>query len=110
MNGFVAEMIPDECAKNLCFAIIRNAVVTYARALDNIKLFEKAESKYEKAKKQYFIISKDECEKFFRGKWFQELAETIGFNFSGEKIIKMVQKKPKKFYQQQEKGRKTHEH
>lgn len=110
MNGFVAKKIPDECALNLGFAIIRNAVVTYARALDNLKRFEKAESEYEKEKKATFLFSKNECEEFFRGKWFIDLAENIGFNFSGEKIIKMVQKKPKKFYQAQEKGRKKHDH
>lgn len=97
MNGFVAENISDESAESLVCAIITDAVYRYARALIHRKDYENAKTKKEKEIYAHAGYTIDEVETFFHGKWFRNLAEYMNLNISGEQIIKMIKKTPKKF-------------
>lgn len=97
MNGFVAEKIPDECAESLVSAIITDAVYRYARALLNLKKYEHPKNNHEKQILNHANFTVNEIEVFFRGQWFASLAEYMNLNISGDKIIKMIKRSPKKF-------------
>lgn len=97
MNGFIAEMIPEKCAESLVCAIITDAIYRYALSMVHRKDYETSESKKGKEIYRQAGYTIDEVETFFRGNWFANLAEYMKLNISGEQIIKMIRKSPKKF-------------
>ena len=96
-NGFVADLIPDDCAENLISAVITDAIFRYARALINVKEYERRATKTDIYYHNQSYLTINEVETFFRGSWFANLAEYLNLNVSGEKLIKLIKKSPKKF-------------
>lgn len=94
---FFTNRIPDESAERLVCAIITDAVYRYSRALIHLKEYEKAETKKGKEIFRFAGYTVDEIETFFRPNWFDTLSIHINLNISGEQIIRMIKKTPKKF-------------